>query len=92
MNERKRTYYSCLLYSLSLRFCTTGLPSDVVVEVDDMSFHLHKVSYRQSFPQLFSAVKVVLILKTSVILIVTVPPDVQKQEASRSDNTARGKP
>lgn len=23
-------------------FCTTGLPSDVVVEVDDMSFHLHK--------------------------------------------------
>ncbi|KAH0459040.1 hypothetical protein IEQ34_011854 [Dendrobium chrysotoxum] len=23
-------------------FCTTGLPSDVVVEVDGMSFHLHK--------------------------------------------------
>ncbi|PON54083.1 Voltage dependent potassium channel [Parasponia andersonii] len=23
-------------------FCTTGLPSDVVVEVDDMTFHLHK--------------------------------------------------
>nr|XP_043619523.1 BTB/POZ domain-containing protein At1g30440 isoform X1 [Erigeron canadensis] len=23
-------------------FCTTGLPSDIVVEVDDMSFHLHK--------------------------------------------------
>ncbi|KAH7851391.1 hypothetical protein Vadar_010875 [Vaccinium darrowii] len=23
-------------------FCTTGLPSDVVVEVDDMAFHLHK--------------------------------------------------
>ncbi|XP_051128739.1 BTB/POZ domain-containing protein At1g30440-like [Andrographis paniculata] len=23
-------------------FCTTGLPSDVVVEVEDMSFHLHK--------------------------------------------------
>ncbi|XP_051125985.1 BTB/POZ domain-containing protein At1g30440 [Andrographis paniculata] len=23
-------------------FCTTGLPSDVVVEVGDMSFHLHK--------------------------------------------------
>lgn len=23
-------------------FCTTGLPSDVVIEVDDMSFHLHK--------------------------------------------------
>lgn len=25
-------------------FCTTGLPSDIVVEVDDMTFHLHKVS------------------------------------------------
>ncbi|KAG1368405.1 putative BTB/POZ domain-containing protein [Cocos nucifera] len=24
------------------RFCTTGLPSDVTVEVGDMSFHLHK--------------------------------------------------
>ncbi|KAL5217808.1 hypothetical protein ABZP36_018492 [Zizania latifolia] len=24
------------------RFCTTGLPSDVVIEVDDMTFHLHK--------------------------------------------------
>ncbi|KAK2643050.1 hypothetical protein Ddye_024813 [Dipteronia dyeriana] len=24
------------------RFCTTGLPSDIVVEVGEMSFHLHK--------------------------------------------------
>uniref|UniRef100_A0A0E0KJG7 NPH3 domain-containing protein n=1 Tax=Oryza punctata TaxID=4537 RepID=A0A0E0KJG7_ORYPU len=24
------------------RFCTTGLPSDVVIEVGDMTFHLHK--------------------------------------------------
>ncbi|XP_022773971.1 BTB/POZ domain-containing protein At5g66560-like [Durio zibethinus] len=23
-------------------FCATGLPSDIVIEVDDMSFHLHK--------------------------------------------------
>ncbi|KAK9113207.1 hypothetical protein Scep_020726 [Stephania cephalantha] len=23
-------------------FCTTGLPSDIVIEVNDMSFHLHK--------------------------------------------------
>ncbi|KAL0377798.1 UNVERIFIED_CONTAM: BTB/POZ domain-containing protein [Sesamum radiatum] len=23
-------------------FCTTGLPSDVIIEVDDMTFHLHK--------------------------------------------------
>lgn len=28
------------------RFCTTGLPSDVVFEVQDMSFHLHKVGFR----------------------------------------------
>ncbi|KAJ0017778.1 hypothetical protein Pint_11109 [Pistacia integerrima] len=27
------------------RFCTTGLPSDVVVEVGEMSFHLHKFCY-----------------------------------------------
>uniref|UniRef100_N1QS82 BTB/POZ domain-containing protein n=1 Tax=Aegilops tauschii TaxID=37682 RepID=N1QS82_AEGTA len=26
-------------------FCTTGLPSDVVFEVQDMSFHLHKVGF-----------------------------------------------
>ncbi|KAB2611241.1 BTB/POZ domain-containing protein [Pyrus ussuriensis x Pyrus communis] len=24
-------------------FCTTGLPIDIVVEVNDMTFHLHKV-------------------------------------------------
>ncbi|KAH1163705.1 hypothetical protein GYH30_001970 [Glycine max] len=23
-------------------FCTIGLPSDIVIEVDDMDFHLHK--------------------------------------------------
>ncbi|XP_042432000.1 BTB/POZ domain-containing protein At1g30440-like isoform X1 [Zingiber officinale] len=23
-------------------FCTTGLPSDVIVEVEEMTFHLHK--------------------------------------------------
>ncbi|WOK91712.1 hypothetical protein Cni_G00403 [Canna indica] len=23
-------------------FCTTGLPSDIIVEIEDMSFHLHK--------------------------------------------------
>lgn len=27
------------------RFCTTGLPSDVIVEVGEMSFHLHKVIF-----------------------------------------------
>ncbi|XP_073293926.1 BTB/POZ domain-containing protein At5g66560-like isoform X1 [Primulina huaijiensis] len=33
-----------LLESLRIgcRFCTTGLPSDVIIEVIDMTFHLHK--------------------------------------------------
>ncbi|MBA0713118.1 hypothetical protein Golax_012163 [Gossypium laxum] len=40
-------YYISLCIELSMhviscRFCTTGLPSDVVVEVGEMSFHLHK--------------------------------------------------
>ncbi|KAL8252061.1 hypothetical protein R6Q59_035754, partial [Mikania micrantha] len=29
------------------RFCTTGLPSDIVVEVDAMSFHLHKTNQKK---------------------------------------------
>lgn len=36
-------YYFTILIPLC-RFCTTGLPSDIVVEVDDMTFHLHKVN------------------------------------------------
>ncbi|KAJ7549048.1 hypothetical protein O6H91_07G038000 [Diphasiastrum complanatum] len=27
---------------MNSRFCTTGLPSDIAVEVEEMSFHLHK--------------------------------------------------
>jgi hypothetical protein len=27
------------------RFCTSGLPSDVTIEVGEMSFHLHKVHF-----------------------------------------------
>jgi hypothetical protein len=34
----------CSVVLCADRFCTTGLPSDVVFEVQDMSFHLHKVS------------------------------------------------
>lgn len=33
------TFLACIYY----RFCTSGLPSDIVVEVGEMSFHLHKV-------------------------------------------------
>ncbi|RDX98530.1 BTB/POZ domain-containing protein, partial [Mucuna pruriens] len=37
-------------------FCTTGLPSDIVVEVDDMDFHLHKVSfYKHQYSYLMHA-------------------------------------
>lgn len=32
-----------VLVGMFCRFCTTGLPSDIVIEVDDMTFHLHKV-------------------------------------------------
>lgn len=45
-------------------FCTTGLPSDIVIEVDDMTFHLHKVFFHQSliFFFLFYAILHSLIL------------------------------
>uniref|UniRef100_A0A0D3FPI2 NPH3 domain-containing protein n=1 Tax=Oryza barthii TaxID=65489 RepID=A0A0D3FPI2_9ORYZ len=41
------TFQSCCLAAAGVqssksRFCTTGLPSDVVIEVGDMTFHLHK--------------------------------------------------
>lgn len=29
----------------SFRLCTTGLPSDVIIQVGEMSFHLHKVHF-----------------------------------------------
>ncbi|KAK6116198.1 hypothetical protein DH2020_050054 [Rehmannia glutinosa] len=34
-----KSSFSCSLVG----FCTTGLPSDIIVEVDDMTFHLHKL-------------------------------------------------
>lgn len=30
---------------VSYRVCTTGLPSDIIVRVGEMSFHLHKVHF-----------------------------------------------
>jgi hypothetical protein len=35
--------FDCFSACEPFRFCTTGLPSDVTVEVGDVSFHLHKV-------------------------------------------------
>nr|CAB3493299.1 unnamed protein product [Digitaria exilis] len=40
------------------RFCTTGLPSDVVFEVHDMTFHLHKVCSSASFPLMAKSRKI----------------------------------
>ncbi|OIW09752.1 hypothetical protein TanjilG_14275 [Lupinus angustifolius] len=37
-------------------FCTTGLPSDIVVEVDDMSFHLHKFPLMSKSRKLFNLI------------------------------------
>ncbi|KAL0741582.1 hypothetical protein Bca4012_083095 [Brassica carinata] len=39
MIQRKK---KTLLVNLMHEFCTTGLPSDIIVEVGEMSFHLHK--------------------------------------------------
>ena len=38
-------YLKHLMYDSPYRFCTSGLPSDLVVEVEEMSFHLHKVMF-----------------------------------------------
>ncbi|XP_021725460.1 BTB/POZ domain-containing protein At5g66560-like [Chenopodium quinoa] len=38
-------------------FCTTGLPSDVVVEVDDMTFHLHKFPLMSKSKKLHDLIK-----------------------------------
>ncbi|KAE9606745.1 hypothetical protein Lal_00026378 [Lupinus albus] len=38
-------------------FCTTGLPSDIVVEVDDMNFHLHKFPLMSKSQKLHQLIK-----------------------------------
>lgn len=38
-------------------FCTTGLPSDIVVEVDDMTFHLHKFPLMSKSRKLHNLIK-----------------------------------
>ena len=45
MNYAVPVGFFCILMKLhhDLRFCTTGLPSDVAVEIGEMSFNLHKV-------------------------------------------------
>ena len=51
--------YCCFLrffFSNYCRFCTTGLPSDIIIEVGEVSFHLHKVNLTR--PKQFSLVEV----------------------------------
>ncbi|CAO2830617.1 unnamed protein product [Amaranthus hypochondriacus] len=38
-------------------FCTTGLPSDVIVQVDDMTFHLHKFPLMSKSKKLHDLIK-----------------------------------
>jgi len=51
------------------RFCTTGLPSDIVVEVDDMTFHLHKVTQTQIHPKNLGLFPIIVTTIQSVIEI-----------------------
>ena len=40
----ERTCFSFMDFiDFSFRYCTSGLPTDVVIEVGEMSFHIHKV-------------------------------------------------
>ena len=50
---RKCDFFFLLLIFV-YRFCATGLPSDIIVEVDDMTFHLHKVSKALKFSWFFT--------------------------------------
>lgn len=38
-------------------FCTTGLPSDVIIDVDDMTFHLHKFPLMSKSKKLHDLIK-----------------------------------
>ncbi|KAK7359920.1 hypothetical protein VNO77_01888 [Canavalia gladiata] len=61
-------------------FCTTGLPSDIVVEVDDMTFHLHK------FPLMSKSRKLHhLITQQEAASHSTVPQQQQQQEEENED-------
>ncbi|KAG4939340.1 hypothetical protein AAZX31_16G129300 [Glycine max] len=61
-------------------FCTTGLPSDIVVEVDDMTFHLHK------FPLMSKSRKLhLLITQQEAASNSTVPQQQQQQETEDED-------
>lgn len=86
------SYSSLVLLQLSAhhlfgRFCTTGLPSDITVEVGNMTFHLHKVidTIQVSAKScLYRSGK--QITAVSLNSSVSVPSDVEKQKAPPADS------
>ena len=85
------------LTTLFCRFCTTGLPSDIVVEVDDMTFHLHKVSLKIFLAYMphgyistsSSDNNPYSILWNLSLMPISVSSDVQKPKAPPPHNAAR---
>ncbi|KAK7263055.1 hypothetical protein RJT34_30639 [Clitoria ternatea] len=62
-------------------FCTTGLPSDIVVEVDDMTFHLHK------FPLMSKSQKLNhLITQQEAAATHSIGPQRQQQEENEDED------
>ncbi|KAK7386493.1 hypothetical protein VNO78_26763 [Psophocarpus tetragonolobus] len=60
-------------------FCTTGLPSDIVVEVDDMTFHLHK------FPLMSKSRKLHHLITQQEAVTHSSAPQQQQQETEDED-------
>lgn len=66
-------------------FCTTGLPSDIVIEVDDMTFHLHK------FPLMSKSLKLhQLITEQETNGSSTVPPQTTEEIRENGDGDVDG--
>ncbi|KAL4644980.1 hypothetical protein ACB092_02G203400 [Castanea dentata] len=60
-------------------FCTTGLPSDIVIEIDDMTFHLHK------FPLMSKSRKLHELITEQEMNAGTVQPRPTEEEQENSD-------
>ncbi|RZR79804.1 hypothetical protein BHM03_00005631, partial [Ensete ventricosum] len=50
-------------------FCTTGLPSDIIIEVGEMAFQLHKVSFNILFHEGTKNVKLLALYNIAVICV-----------------------
>ncbi|GAB4848913.1 hypothetical protein Ancab_003725 [Ancistrocladus abbreviatus] len=74
-------------------FCTTGLPSDIVVEVDDMTFHLHKfplMSKSQLLHHLITEQETNTTTATVQTVSESSPSNKLKQEAENGDSDDGG--